>query len=100
MKELNILNPYQINILQHLLFIFKVKNSITPRVPNQVFSLIDQLYPTRFSDNIFKTCDFNLKLTGFAIGFRGPTIWSNSLTESGKCSTGIGVFKTNMKEKF
>ena len=48
MKELNILNKYQINILQHLLFMFKVKDSITPRVFNQAFSLIDHLYPTNF----------------------------------------------------
>ena len=34
MKELNILNKYQINILQHLLFMFKVKNSIPPRIFN------------------------------------------------------------------
>ena len=60
MKELNILNVYQINILQHLLFMFKVKNSITLRVFNQVFSLIDHLCPTRFSDNSFKIFDFNL----------------------------------------
>ena len=53
MKELNILNVYKINIL-HLLFMFKVKNSITPRVFNQVFSLINHLYPTKFSDNSFK----------------------------------------------
>ena len=66
MKELNILNVYQINILQHLLFMFKVKNSITPRVFNQVFSLIDHLYATRFSDNSFKICYINLKLTRFA----------------------------------
>ena len=45
MKELNILNVYQINILQHLLFMFKVKNSITPKVFYQVFSLKDHLYP-------------------------------------------------------
>ena len=63
MKELNTLNVYQINILQYLLFMFKVKNSITPRVFNQTFSLIDCLYPRRFFDSSFKICDFNLKLT-------------------------------------
>ena len=56
LTELKILNVYQINILQHLLFMFKVKNSITPRVFNQAFSLIDHLYPTRFSDNRLKVC--------------------------------------------
>ena len=75
LKELNILNVYKINILQHLLFMFKVKNSITPRVFNH--SLIDHLYPTRFSDKSFKTYDFNLKLTRFAISFMGPTIGIN-----------------------
>ena len=40
-KELNILKVYQTNILQHLLFMFKVKNSKTPRVFNQAFTLID-----------------------------------------------------------
>ena len=34
MKELKILNVYQINILRHLLFMFKVKSSIIPRVFN------------------------------------------------------------------
>ena len=37
MKELNLLSVYQINILQRLLFMFKVKNSITPRVFNEAF---------------------------------------------------------------
>ena len=91
MKELNILNVYQINILQNLLFMFKVKNSITPRVFNQIFSLIGHLYLTRFSDNSFKMCDLNLKLTHFAIPFRGP--------KSEKCYTSIDVFKNMIKEK-
>ena len=99
MKELNILNVYQINILQHLLFMLKVKNSITPRVFNQAFSLIDHLYPTRFSDKSFKTCDFHLKLTRFAIGFRGPTIWNKFLTQGEKCYTSIDEFKKKIKGK-
>ena len=91
MKELNILNVYQITFPQHLLFLFKVKNNIIPRVFKQTFSLIDHLYPTRFSDNSFKTCHFNLKLTRFAIGCRGPTILNKFLTKSEKCYTSIDV---------
>ena len=85
--------------LQHLLFMLKVKNSINPRIFNQVFSLIDHLYPTRFSDNSFKICDFNLKLTRFAIGFRGPTTWNKFLTQSEKRYTSIDEFKNKMKRK-
>ena len=79
---------------------FKVKYSIIPRAFNQVFSLIDHNYPTRFSDNSFKIFDFSLKLTRFAIGFRGPTICNNFHTESEKFYTGIAVFKNKSKEKF
>ena len=60
MEELNILNVCQINILQHLIFMFKVKNSIIPRAFNQLSSLIDHIYPTRFSDNIFKILNFKI----------------------------------------
>ena len=49
------------------IFIFKFKNTTIPRVFNQVFSLIDYVYPTRFSDNSFKICDFDLKLACFAL---------------------------------
>ena len=51
-----------------------VKSNIIPRAFNEVFSTIDHIYQTRFSDGSFKICDFNLKLTIFAVGFRGPTI--------------------------
>ena len=37
MKELNILNVYQTNIVHHLLFMFKVKNSVIPRALNEAF---------------------------------------------------------------
>ena len=99
MKELKILNVYQIKILQHLLFMFKVENNIIPSAFNQVFSLIDYLHPTRFSDNCFKICDFNSKLACLAIGFRGPAIWNKLLTESEKSYIGTDVFKNNIKEK-
>ena len=99
MKELNILTVHQVNILKHLLFTFKVKSSITPKIFNQAFSLIDHLYPTRFSDNRFKICDFSLKLTRFANGFRGRTIWNKFLTQSEKFYTSIDEFKNKIKGK-
>ena len=95
----SILNVYQINILQHLLFMFKAKNNIIPRAFMQTFSMIDHIYPTRFSYNSFKTCNFSLNLTRNAIGFGGPTIWNKFLTENEKSCTSIAVFKTKIKEK-
>ena len=65
MKELNILNVYQINILQHLLFLFKVKNSITPKIFKQVFSLID---PTRSNNYIQQ--DFLITVSKYVFQFK------------------------------
>ena len=78
---------------------FKVKNSIIPRAFNQVFSLTDHLYSTRFPDNSFKVCDFNWKLTRFVIGFSGPTIWNKFLTEREKIILASAVFENKIKEK-
>ena len=79
---------------------FKVKNSITPRVFTQVFSLIDHIYPTSLSDNSFEICYFNLNFNSrFAIAFRSPTIWNTFSTESEKCYTRIYVFKNKINKK-
>ena len=77
----------------------KVINSLIPRAFNKVFSLIDLLYPTRFSNKNFKICDFNLNLTRFAISFRGSTIWNKFLTDNEKSYTSIDVFKNKIKEE-
>ena len=60
---------------------------------------MDHLYSTRFSDNSFQIYDFNLKLTSFAIDFRGPKIWNKFLTEREKSCTSIDVFKNKIKSK-
>ena len=57
------------------------------------------IYPTRYSHNSFKMCGFNLKLTSFAIGFRGPAIWNKFITENEKSYTRISVFKNKIKEE-
>ena len=100
MKELNILNIYQINILQHLIFMFTVKNSIIPRAFNQVFSLVDHLYPTRFSENSFKICDFNLTLTLFATGLEVQQYGINSLRKIKSLILALMYLKTRSKKKF
>ena len=101
MKELSILDIYQTYTIlyKHSSFMFKVKSIIIPRAFKQVFSSTDHLNPTRFSDNSFKISDFNLKLTCFAIDFRGPTIGNNFFMESEKSYNSIDVFKNKIKEK-
>ena len=79
MRQFNVLNVYTKS------YIYVQSSTIPKAYYDQVFSLIDQIdqiYPTIFSDNSVKICDFNLKLTHFVIGFRGLAIWNKFPTES------------------
>ena len=51
MKHLNILNVYQINILQTLTFVFKSKLQLTPKVFLNTFRKTTQKYPTACATN-------------------------------------------------
>ena len=49
LKELLALNVYQINILQILTFMQKVKNTTIPRIFLNTFEKVEHKYPTQFS---------------------------------------------------
>ena len=57
------------------------------------------LYPTRFSDNNFKTYDFNLKLTRFAIGLEVQQYGINFLRKVKSVILALMNLKTRSKEK-
>ena len=54
MKTLNALNIYQINIFQTLVFMFKLKNNMAPKVFQNQFKSIQHKYPTKYSLQNFK----------------------------------------------
>ena len=91
MKQLNILNAYQINTVQYLLVLFQVKTNTIPRTFTQLVSMIHHIYSTRFLKADLKYV-LNQRVTCSVIGFRGRTIWNKLPTES-------HVFKTKIKEK-
>ena len=54
LKALNALNIYQINLLQELLFMHKIKTNSFPRIFLHQFQTINHKYATRYSRNKFK----------------------------------------------
>ena len=54
LKALGILNVYQLNLYQTLIFMFKLKHKMIPEVFQSQFSVINHRYPTRYSSNSFK----------------------------------------------
>ena len=74
MKELCILNTYQLNIYNVLRLMLKVKNGLIPDVFQKKFSMISNDYFTKNSMCTFKEPRFNLKVTKFAISSRRPRL--------------------------
>ena len=56
LQSLNALNLYQINLYQHLNFMYKLKNKQTPKIFNYIIGTPVHQYPTKF----FKV-NFNVK---------------------------------------
>ena len=49
LQSLNALNVYQINLSQHLNFMYKFKNKQTPKIFNDIIDTPVHQYPTKFS---------------------------------------------------
>ena len=98
MKSLNILNVYQINILQHLLLMFKVKHSLIPDIFQKKFHQIDHKYPTGYSRNNYQVPQ-NKATYFFRLTRRGPYIWNNFLGNEEKDIPCISSFKYQIKSK-
>ena len=74
LKEMKVLNVYQINLIQTLKFMHKPKYGINPRIFLPKLREVDHQYPTRFSQKSFYYKRSACKTTIFAIILRGPTI--------------------------
>ena len=95
--SLNILNVYQINIIQSVQFMYKLKNK---KVPHIFLKLVPcHAYPTNFSLINFSVPRTFLKTTRFAISARGPLLWNNCLSKEEKEIDKFLLFKKRATEK-
>ena len=99
MKTLNALNIYQINIFQTLVFMFKLKNNMAPKVFQNQFKSIQHKYPTKYSLQNFKQPKTISKLTKYSITSRGPELWNNFINNETKLITNISRFKKTIKKQ-
>ena len=62
----NALNVYQINLYQHLNFIYKIINKQTPKIFNDIIGTPVHQYPTKFSKANFRVKRFALRSTKYS----------------------------------
>ena len=97
MKNLSILNVYQINIFQIVLFMYKLKNGKLPKVFRTQFSCINHKYWTRYSVNNYVIPRTKLRKTDFALTHRGPELW-NQIPHDMKSLESFETFKSRLKQ--
>ena len=87
LKSLNALNVYQINLLQVLLFMYKIKTNTPPRIFAYHLQTINPKYATRYSRKISKRQrerETDSSYAKYFIHARGPVIWNSLLNETEK----------------
>ena len=97
MKKLNILNVYQLNIIQTATFMLKL--NLAPNIFSKTFNEIKHKYPTNYSAINFLIPQKQLKESKFSISVRGPKIWNNFLSNQTKSISSLSLFKTTIKNK-
>ena len=99
MKRLFILNVYQLNLFQTVLFMFKLRNNKLPKVFQTQFSTINHKYPTRYSHNNYYIPRTILRKTDFALTHRGPTLWNKIPSNEMKNTESFELFKSKLKQQ-
>ena len=84
LKTLNTLNVYQINLLQALLFMHKIKTNSSPPIFLHQFQTINHKYATRYSRNNLKEPKRETNYAKYCIHSRGLVIWNSFLNETEK----------------
>ena len=84
LKTLTALNVYQINLLQILLFMHKIKINSSPRIFLHQFETINHKNATEYSRNSFKELKRDANYAKYPFYARGPVIWNSFLNETEK----------------
>ena len=94
LATLNALNVYQINLLQVLVFMHKIKTNSSPRIFLHQFQTINYKYATQYSRNNFKEPKRETNYARYCIHARGLVNWNRFLNKTEKtyyCSISLNV---------
>ena len=98
-KENNILNIYQLNIFNNLLFLHRVKNGKATNVFLSKLLRPSHHYPTSFSRNNYIVPSFKLTKSKYRITVRALKLWNIILNIEEKLIEKHAIFKATIKTK-
>ena len=79
LKSMNALNIFQINMYQHIIFMFKCKHNHVPNFYKNFFELNLNKYDTRSTGNFIKPRT-RTKHCQFSVSYRGPHLWNSLIS--------------------
>ena len=94
-----VLNVYQLNILNNLIFMHKVRNGNAPTVFLPKFQTPAHPYPTTFSKLNYIKPMSQLNRSKYRISLRGPAPWNEFLTDNEKEIEHLSLFRSKLKSK-
>ena len=97
LRSINALNIYQINLYQHLNFMYKLKNKKTPKIFNDIIDTPVHQYPTKVFKANFSVKRFAFRSTKYSNSVRGPKIWNDFLTNEEKSIDSHALFLAKIK---
>ena len=95
----NILNVYQLNILNNTILMHQISTKTTPSVFLSKLKKLSHLYPTRFSNVSYIKPTYKPNKCKFRISVRGPHLWNEFLTQTEKKNRKYIQFQDTSKEK-
>ena len=98
-RENKILNVYQLNILNNLMFMQRIKLQTAPIIFLSKFQKPSHNYPTTYSINNYVVPSSKLIKCKYRISIRGPTLWKDTITMREKQLESIGLFKNSVKQR-
>ena len=99
MKSSNILNVYQLNVFNVLVFMHKIKTKTAPAIFLGKFNKVSHSYPTNFGLSNFTQPAVNLTRSKSRITVRGPKLWNDFLSKTEKELEQIILFKNKVRAK-
>ena len=99
LRRLNALNVYQINLFQHINFMYRLSNDDLAKHFNNTFKNPDHKYPKKFSICNYSLKKHSLKCSKFAVSYRGPKLWNEILSNEEKKIESQILFQKRIKSK-
>ena len=99
LRRLNALNVYQINLFQHINFMYRLSIDDLAKHFNNTFKNPDHKYPKKFSICNYSLKKHSLKCSKFAVSYRGPKLWNEILSNEEKKIESQILFQKRIKSK-